>query len=245
MSIAQNDCLRQDIKNINELPRTFKPRALLELLGRSFAPSICGHDVRQFKFTPIYFICTQIFYRSQHIKRALVLLLLGGSEKNLNNGTHIRGDINCLMVGDPSVAKSQLLRCVLGVAAYAVRWFFLVKLSYIWVSRLRQILKLVMSCNPQHHWKRFIWCWPHSCSYNRSRNWWTQVRGMSTFLCFSVSFCFEFYLWSSSWLLYNTFHRPGQWYLRIEGSCASMNLTRWMMQTESPFTKLWNNRLWL
>jgi DNA replication licensing factor MCM3 len=100
MSIAQNDCLRQDIKNINELPRKFKPRALLELLGRSFAPSICGHDVRQFKFTPIYFICTQ---------------------KNLNNGTHIRGDINCLMVGDPSVAKSQLLRCVLGVAAYAVR----------------------------------------------------------------------------------------------------------------------------
>ena len=94
--IAQTPLTDGDVRQINKLA---KRKDIVSLLTQSLAPSIFGHDF---------------------IKRAILLMLLGGAEKNLDNGAHIRGDINILMVGDPSTAKSQLLRFVLGTAPLAI-----------------------------------------------------------------------------------------------------------------------------
>ena len=85
-----------DIKAIRKLA---KDNDVFNILGESIAPSIEGH---------------------LNAKKAILMQLLGGAEKTLDNGTHLRGDINIMMVGDPSTAKSQLLRHVMDIAPLAL-----------------------------------------------------------------------------------------------------------------------------
>lgn len=54
------------------------------------------------------------------IKRALACLLMGGSRKVLPDGVKLRGDINVLLMGDPSTAKSQFLKFIERVAPIGV-----------------------------------------------------------------------------------------------------------------------------
>ncbi|CAG9463211.1 unnamed protein product [Pedinophyceae sp. YPF-701] len=64
-------------------------------------------------------IAPQIF-GSDDIKKAIACLLFGGSRKVLQDGVGLRGDINVLLLGDPSTAKSQFLKFVSKTAPVAV-----------------------------------------------------------------------------------------------------------------------------
>src|SRR5208283_966564 len=50
------------------------------------------------------------------IKEAVLYLLFGGVPKRLPDGVTIRSEVNVLLVGDPGVAKSQLLQYVSRIA---------------------------------------------------------------------------------------------------------------------------------
>ena len=68
-----------------------KREDLMSLIQSSIAPSIFATGILG------------------HVKRSLALQLFGGVSRRLNDKTRSRGDIHILLMGDPGVAKSQLL----------------------------------------------------------------------------------------------------------------------------------------
>ncbi|KAL7063867.1 hypothetical protein AAHC03_04625 [Spirometra sp. Aus1] len=60
-------------------------------------------------------LCSSLFptiHGSEEVKKGILLMLFGGVPKVTEEGTHLRGDINVCLVGDPSTAKSQFLKQV-------------------------------------------------------------------------------------------------------------------------------------
>ncbi|XP_021901529.1 DNA replication licensing factor MCM6 [Carica papaya] len=82
-------------------------------------------EIQQMRNTPDFFnkvvdsICPTVFGH-QDIKRAILLMLLGGVHKFTHEGINLRGDINVCIVGDPSCAKSQFLKYTSGIVPRSV-----------------------------------------------------------------------------------------------------------------------------
>lgn len=68
-------------------------------MARSIAPEIYGLD---------------------YVKKALLLLLVGGMTKKTADNLKIRGEINIALIGDPGIAKSQLLKHISRMAPRGV-----------------------------------------------------------------------------------------------------------------------------
>ena len=91
--MALNDDQREAIENLTAEGDTYSR------LASSIAPEIYGHD---------------------DVKKALLLAMVGGATRSLPDGMKLRGDIHACLMGDPGVAKSQLLRYVAYISPRAV-----------------------------------------------------------------------------------------------------------------------------
>ncbi|KAL8451851.1 hypothetical protein Emed_001731 [Eimeria media] len=85
------DDRREEAEVSAELERLRTTPGLYEILARSIAPGVYGLE---------------------DVKKALLLQLIGGCTKQKSDGGMIRGDIHVLLMGDPGVAKSQLMKQV-------------------------------------------------------------------------------------------------------------------------------------
>ena len=82
----------EDERQIKELAEDTK---VFEKLAQSIAPSVYGYE---------------------EIKQSLVLQLFSGVKKKRSDGTDSRGDLHVLLVGDPGVAKSVILKFMASIS---------------------------------------------------------------------------------------------------------------------------------
>lgn len=94
-TLSEEECAQID----NDIGRVATSEDPIGILSGSIAPEIFGHE---------------------DIKRALLLQLTSGVTRKLPDGMKIRGDINICLMGDPGVAKSQLLKHVASVTPRGV-----------------------------------------------------------------------------------------------------------------------------
>lgn len=87
------------VEDEEEILRMSRDPGIYERIVASIAPSIYGYD---------------------EVKEAVAHQLFSGVVKNLPDGSRIRGDIHVLLVGDPGIAKSQILRYVVKLAPRGV-----------------------------------------------------------------------------------------------------------------------------
>ena len=97
--ITANALINDDHATLLAVEELARSPEIYERLARSIAPEIYGHV---------------------DVKKALLLLMVGGTTRTMDDGMKIRGDLNICLMGDPGVAKSQLLKYITKISPRAV-----------------------------------------------------------------------------------------------------------------------------
>lgn len=85
----------EQIAKIHSVRSSMTEDELFKKMASSIAPEIYGMDT---------------------VKKALLLLMVGGVTQVTHDNLRIRGEINIALIGDPGIAKSQLLKHISHVA---------------------------------------------------------------------------------------------------------------------------------
>ena len=89
----------EQIMKVHSIRSSMTDDELFKKLARSIAPKIYGMEV---------------------VKKSLLLLMVGGVTQTTHDNLRIRGEINVALIGDPGIAKSQLLKHISSVAPRGV-----------------------------------------------------------------------------------------------------------------------------
>lgn len=112
---TETDIDDDDAESLNAVKKLNQAEGFYNRLSSSIAPEIYGHE---------------------DLKKALLLLLVGGVDKS-PYGMKIRGNINICLMGDPGVAKSQLLSFIDRLSPrsqYTTGEFRLVRLFFLEIT---------------------------------------------------------------------------------------------------------------
>ena len=114
MNTSMERSIQHEVKKLSRCDDVY------ERLANSLAPEIYGHsDIKKALLLQLVSMYMNIGYHS-----------IGGVTRTTDDGMKIRGDINILLMGDPGVAKSQLLKYIStisprGVYTTVLFFFFL------------------------------------------------------------------------------------------------------------------------
>lgn len=113
--VADTYLLAMSIIQFKEKYSDYTPPQEIEYKIRDFIENETGD-----RYTKLAMSIAPEIFGMVDVKKSLLLQMIGGVTKKMDDGMKIRGDLNICMMGDPGVAKSQLLKHISTIAPRAV-----------------------------------------------------------------------------------------------------------------------------